>query len=126
MIKKLLVSTVLAFNFSLPIIAAAPVAAATTQQIVCDQADAIDSSACNQSSDTILSGFAGRVVRTLILIIGAVSVLVIVIAGMMYVFSGGDPNNTKRAKDAIIYAVIGLVIALLAQAIVSFVINRVG
>lgn len=54
------------------------------------------------------------------------SVLVIVLGGLLYVISAGDANTTKRAKDAILYAVVGLVVAILAQAIVSFVIGAVG
>lgn len=54
-----------------------------------------------------------------------VAVLIIVIAGFTYVLSGGDPQKTNRAKDAILYAVIGLVVAILGYTIVTLVINRV-
>ncbi len=64
--------------------------------------------------------------QILIIVVGGVSVLVIVVGGFLYVVSVGDPNTTKRAKDAILYAVVGLVISLFAQAIVSFVLGAVG
>jgi hypothetical protein len=57
--------------------------------------------------------------------IALVSVLIIVIAGFTYVLSGGDPQKTNRAKDAILYAVIGLVVAILGYTIVAFVANEV-
>ncbi len=56
---------------------------------------------------------------------GAVAILIIVIAGLQYILSQGDPQKTARAKDAILYAVIGLVVAILAQVIVSFVLGRI-
>jgi hypothetical protein len=63
------------------------------------------------------------VVNLLLYIIGIAAVIVIVIAGLMYVVSSGDANKTKAAKDAILYAVVGLVVAILAFAIVNFVIG---
>lgn len=56
-------------------------------------------------------------------ILGAIAFLIIVIAGMTYAFSQGDPQTTAKSKSAIIYAVIGLVIAIAAQSIVSYAVN---
>ena len=59
-------------------------------------------------------------------LIGVVAVLIITFAGLQYVMSQGDPQKTTRAKDAILYAVIGLVVALSGVTIVNFVIGKVG
>lgn len=56
---------------------------------------------------------------------GAIAVLIIAIAGLQYVLSGGDPQKTTRAKDTILYAVIGLVVAIMSFAIVTFVLGRI-
>lgn len=56
-------------------------------------------------------------------IIGSVAVLIIVIAGIRYIISRGDGNSVAQAKNAILYAVIGLVITLLAGVIVNFVLK---
>lgn len=56
-------------------------------------------------------------------ILGALAVLIIVISALQYVLSAGDSQKVARAKDAIIYAVVGLVIAIFAFAIVSFVLD---
>jgi len=64
------------------------------------------------------------VVNTFLYMAGAAAVIVIVIAGILYSTSGGETANVKRAKDMLTYAVIGLVVALLAYAIVNFVIAR--
>lgn len=57
-------------------------------------------------------------------ILGAVAVVVIIVAGMMYTLSGGDTGKVAKAKDMILYAVIGLVVAVSAFAITNFVIGR--
>lgn len=57
-------------------------------------------------------------------IIGALALLVLVISGLRYVISSGDPARISKAKDGIIYSLIGLMIALTAEAIVAFVVKR--
>lgn len=58
-------------------------------------------------------------------ILGAFALLVITIAGMSYITSAGDPQKVTNAKNAIIYAIVGLVIAITAESIVSFLVDRV-
>lgn len=65
-----------------------------------------------------------NVTNILLLVIGIVAVIMLIVGGLMYIFSGGDPNNTKRAKDTILYTIVGIVVALLAYAIVTFVVGR--
>ena len=59
-------------------------------------------------------------------IVGALALLMIVISGLRYILAGGDAQKTAGAKQGIVYALVGLAIALLAQAIVVFVVRRVG
>lgn len=51
---------------------------------------------------------------------GVVAVLVIIWGGIRYTTSNGDASATKSAKDTVLYAVIGLIVAVLAYAIVNF------
>ena len=64
-----------------------------------------------------------RIIQIITIVTGAVSVIMIIVGGFKYVVSGGDSNATKGAKDTILYAVIGLVIALFAQVIITFVLS---
>lgn len=57
-------------------------------------------------------------------VVGALSLLFITIGGFRYVISQGDPQATGKAKNTVLYAVIGLLVAITAQAIVTFVIGR--
>lgn len=63
------------------------------------------------------------VVNVLLFILGAIAVVMIIIGGIRYATSGGDASGIKGAKDTILYAVIGLVVAIMAYAIVNFVID---
>lgn len=56
---------------------------------------------------------------------GVIAVIVIVIAGFMYTTSQSDPGRVARAKNAILYAIVGLVIVLGAFAITNFVLGAI-
>lgn len=58
-------------------------------------------------------------------IIGALALLFIVVSGFRYIISDGDPQKTAQAKQGIIYALIGLVVAISAQAITYFVVGKI-
>ena len=64
------------------------------------------------------------IANTLIFIVGAISVLMVIIGGLRYVLSGGDSAGLKSAKDTILYALIGVVVSVLSYALVAFVISR--
>jgi hypothetical protein len=63
------------------------------------------------------------IVNILLFVLGAVAVIMIVIGGIRYATSNGDSSAIKGAKDTILYSVIGLIVAILAYAIVNFVIT---
>ena len=58
-------------------------------------------------------------------VIGVIAVIMIIISAIRFITSGGDPATVNSAKNSIIYAVIGLVIAVLAQVVVRFVLTKV-
>jgi hypothetical protein len=74
------------------------------------------------------TGASTSVIQTVITIvlgiIGAIAVMFIVIGGMRYILSQGDPQAVGKAKGTIIYALVGLLFAILAQAIVGFIVGR--
>lgn len=57
-------------------------------------------------------------------IAGIIAVIVIVIAGMMYINSGGDAARVAKAKNMLTYAVVGLILVIMAFAITKLVIGR--
>ncbi len=58
-------------------------------------------------------------------LVGALSVLMLVVGGIMYMVSGGDSTRADTAKNIIKYAIIGLIIAIMALIIVTQVVNVV-
>lgn len=73
--------------------------------------------------DTGTGGIFKTIVNVLLFIIGAISVIMLIIGGIRYTVSGGDSSAVTAAKNTILYAVVGIIVAILAYAIVNFVIT---
>lgn len=65
-----------------------------------------------------------NVTSTIFVIMGIVAVFVIILGGFNMMTSSGDPGKVKKGKDTILWGVIGLVVAILAYAIVNFVLQQ--
>lgn len=85
----------------------------------------VDSTICNSVNDESgdLPNMLGVIINTLLILIGMVSVVMIVIGGFRYTLSRGEASEIKTAKDIILYAIIGLIVAVMAYAIVNFVLD---
>ena len=70
-------------------------------------------------------GVFTKISNTLLLIIGIISVVMLIYGGFRYIISGGDNKKVADAKNTILYAIIGLIISLLAYAIINFVITAI-
>lgn len=82
------------------------------------------STSCDpQAGQQTVQGIVATVIDVLSIVVGVVAVIMIIIGGLKYITSSGDANNVSSAKNTILYAIIGLVVVLLAQIIVRFVIN---
>lgn len=64
------------------------------------------------------------IVNILLFVAGTLAVIMIIVGGIRYVASAGDSSRVKAAKDTIMYSVVGLAIAIIAYAIVNFVITQ--
>lgn len=95
--------------------------ASTQSDQVCKGVAATNGTGC--VSGGLTAGFQ-TIANTLIFLVGAISVLMIIIGGLRYVLSGGDSAGIKSAKDTILYALIGVVVAILSYALVSFITGR--
>jgi high-affinity K+ transport system ATPase subunit B len=63
-------------------------------------------------------------IKAAIFCAGIVAVFVIILGGVNYMMSQGDSGKIAKAKNTIIYGLIGLIVTILAFAIVSFVLSR--
>lgn len=68
-------------------------------------------------------GTIGKITNILLYVVGAIAVIMIVVGGLRYVISGGNQTQITAAKNTILYAVVGLIIAILAYAIINFVLG---
>ena len=105
-------------------VAATPLAASAS---VLDEACKTDPSStiCKQTKDSgrKTDDFIQNIISTLFFALGAISVIVIIVGGIKYATADGDSGKISSAKNTILYAVVGLVVAILAYAIVNFVIG---
>ena len=101
------------------------VASAQTKDDVCEGV-ALTGSGCNSTSGPDVEDTIKLVINVLSLIVGVAAVIMIIIGGFKYIISSGDSGNINSAKNTILYAIIGLVVVILAQAIVKFVLSKAG
>ena len=76
---------------------------------------------CISNSCVDPTNMVSNAIQWIIGICGIVAAVFIVYGGILYITSSGDPNKTQRAKQTIIYALIGLAIVALAEIITAFV-----
>ena len=110
-----------------PMLAGSYASAATSQESVCEGIGlASTSSGCTEdpNSPTVNSTIK-TVVTLLSFVVGILSVIMIMVGGLKYITSGGDSAKVTSAKSTILYAVIGIVITVLAQVIVRFTLNKI-
>ena len=77
------------------------------------------------SDDDNLQANVTNIINGVIGILGFACVVVMIIGGVQYMTSAGDTGKVTKAQNTILYGLIGLVICVLAFAIVNFVINNI-
>jgi len=73
----------------------------------------------DDSADTLIS----TVVNTLLFVVGALAVVMIIVAGILYTISSGDAGKVAQAKNTMTYSIVGLVVAFCAYAIINWVLD---
>ena len=76
------------------------------------------------ATTTSLPTLIENIISVLLFVAGAVAVIMIILGGIRYITSNGDQAQVKAAKDTIMYAIIGLIVAILAYAIVKFIVSK--
>ena len=124
------VMTVIMTSFA-PVVLSNPVSAAAAS-VTCPTGSVRSTAAslaeCNVPEDADGKGLMNTVqliINVALSVLGVVTVIVIIVGGVTYITSYGDAGKVKKAKDTIMYGVIGLVVALLAFAIVNFVLGGI-
>ncbi len=136
MIKKALLTFSVMIGLLVPVAAVVPSAGAVdvlnpdggacSNPNAADQPEVCKDNQTSSSSSPIVgpNGILTIAINILSLIVGVTAVIVIIIAGLKMITGGGDPSNTASARQAIVYALVGVVIAVIAQSIVALVLNK--
>lgn len=82
------------------------------------------SRACGNNCGPSLAVIFKDISNALFFIIGAVSIIMIIVGGLKMVTSQGDPKNVESGRNTILYAVIGVIVAIASYGIVTFVISK--
>lgn len=97
----------------------------------CQESGVTGSSFCenvsSESSKNRILGSEGiitKITQAAVYLTGAISLVVVTVGGFRYAISGGDSNAITVAKNTILYALVGLSVAIFAQAMVSFVLSK--
>ncbi|HUD08345.1 MAG TPA: hypothetical protein VMQ52_04665 [Candidatus Saccharimonadales bacterium] len=125
-----LIITLVGVVFIGGLVIATPVTAArTSENSVCGGIGIVSggngtSSGC--SSGESLHGVLADILNILSVVAGFIAVIMIIIGGLRYVMSGGNDNAVASAKNLIIYAIVGIIVVAIAQAIVHFILGASG
>lgn len=103
------------------VVAAAPLVGAFDGSV---QSGADSARGTDQTANLFGStGIFRTITNVLLFVLGAISVIMIIIGGLRYVISGGNSTAVTAAKNTILYAIVGVIVALLAYAIINFVLD---
>jgi hypothetical protein len=102
-------------------------ALASTLYLACVQPYCVSAQASGIPNSTPTLGAAvANATNTGLLLIGALAVIFMIVGGLQYVLSGGNSQRTKQARETLLYAAVGLVIAGAAYAIVVYLSGQLG
>lgn len=122
-LKQFIMAAMITFGMVLAVVPA--VGAVSAINDTCADPLNKDSVICKSQGDSVQT-IIKAVVNTLLFLIGVASVIVIIFGAITYTTSAGSAEAIKKAKDMILYAIVGLVIAFSAYAIVNWVLKAFG
>lgn len=79
----------------------------------------------NIPTTSLSPGHVHTILQIVFALAGAIALIIIVLSGLRFILSSGDPQKTAQARNTIIYALVGLVICILSFSIVTFVVNKI-
>lgn len=125
MIKKMIIAAAVVMLGLVPFVGATPVFANAFNEQACGSLDGDEAEAAGCNTSQTAPVVATNIFQIIISLLGIIAVLMIVVAGQRYITSNGEPEKIKQARNMIVYSLIGLIIAILAFAIVTFVQNSI-
>ncbi len=96
-----------------------------SKQQACQGVNLSDTGTCDpKSSAKTINDTIAAALNILSFAVGVAAVIMIIVGGIKFILASGDSAATNSARNTVLYAIIGLIVALMAQIIVHFVLNR--
>jgi heme/copper-type cytochrome/quinol oxidase subunit 2 len=129
--KKFFVGLVASLLVALPLVVAQPQGASAlfsgAKDSACSGIGGTRSGEnCSVAGSTSLDTIITNIVNILSIFVGIVAVIMVIFAGFKYITSAGDSNAIAAAKNTLMWAIVGVLVVALAQAIIHFVLHKIG
>ena len=108
---------------AVPLLVVTPTSANIAQAAAVDEIEEGFNEAGGSENDTDLTGIVKTVIDTMLFIVGVLAVIMIIFSGIRYITAHGDKGQVESAKNTLIYSIVGLVVAIVAYAVVGWVIG---
>lgn len=127
--KKVLISILVTFGLLVPLIALPATASAVNVFQACSEVGgASGTQACKAAGEGTTSDPIVEILKVVLeilsIVVGIASVVGVIIGGIKFITSNGDPGSVKSARDTVLYSLVGAVVVIFAQAIVAFVLDK--
>lgn len=116
--------------FAFGLVMISPISASATSGDCSNFSGLRNGVSCGKTDDAPTELFGGNgslfntIINTMLFLIGALSVIMLIWGGIRYTISRGDSGEVNNAKNTILYAIVGLIVSILAFAIVNFVVAK--
>ncbi len=122
--RILVILSILSLVVVSPLMIWSPAGALDIYKDACSGPAGSQSQLCKDKTNSSLNGLVKVVVDFLMWLAVIISVIVIILSGIKYATSGGEAQKISSAKNTLLGAVIGVAVAILAHAMVSFILKQ--
>ena len=95
----------------------------TSTQVACDTLSQVGTNQDCSNGQSVINKVANSVVKLVSYVAGVAAIVMVMVAGFQFITANGDSNNIARARRSLTYAIVGIVIAVVAQLIVNTVLT---
>jgi cytochrome bd-type quinol oxidase subunit 2 len=99
------------------------VASSVAANEACQGVGLLSGGGCSDNGQQV-TNVLGTIITIFSAIVGIIAVVMIIVAGLQFITSNGNPQNVSKARMSLIYAIVGIVIVIAAQTIVHFAISQ--
>lgn len=128
--KKIIVTILITTGILFPLLALPSTTYAVNVFQACSEVGGASSTqACKAASEGTTSNPIVEILKVVLellsIVVGIASVVGVIIGGIKFITSNGDPKAVKVARDTVLYSLVGACVVVFAQAIVAFVLNNI-